>query len=228
MATGTDIVNTAQRYKGLRYVLGAEAQLPSNLHPNPVFPSALDCSELVELVCHLNGVAAPDGTVNQLPWCDRTGMLIPLEEAINTPGALLFIWVGPNAGGGRGNHVAISRGDGTTIEARGRAYGVGNWTARHRGFNYGARIPGIDYRITVPVPPLPAPPPGIILGRKPKMFQFGDGTGAVFLWDGEKVVPLGGLPSAHVGMHSTGVAPFIGHLPPDEAAQLVQRLQAAG
>lgn len=67
-------------------------------------------------------------------------------------------------------------------------------------------------------------PPRVPAERK-RMFQFGDG-GNVYLWDGEKVVNLGGLPTAHVNLNSTGVAPFIGHLPPGEAAELVKRLGA--
>lgn len=71
-------------------------------------------------------------------------------------------------------------------------------------------------------PPAPPPPPSPY--RRRRMFQYGDGTGAVFLFDGEKVVNLGGLPTAHVNLNASGVAPFIGHLPKAEADQLTARL----
>jgi hypothetical protein len=50
----------------------------------------------------------------------------------------------PTAGGGRPSqaHVAISLGDGKTIEARGKKYGVGTFDAGNR-FEYGAIIPGL-------------------------------------------------------------------------------------
>jgi hypothetical protein len=71
----------------------------------------------------------------QLPHCRQKGTIIPLEQAIRTRGALLFA----------NGHVAISLGDGRTIEARGRAYGVGIFNARGRSFHTGALIPGMKY-----------------------------------------------------------------------------------
>jgi hypothetical protein len=75
-------------------------------------------------------------------------------------------------------------------------------------------------------PPAPPPPP-VTANRRKRMFQYGDGTGAVFLWDGEKVIPLGGLPTVHGNLNSSGVAPFIGHLPKAEADALTTRLGTA-
>jgi cell wall-associated NlpC family hydrolase len=51
----------------------------------------------------------------------------------------------PVPGGPRpaGAHVAISLGDGRTIEARGRKWGVGTWEAGNR-FEYAAVIPGLE------------------------------------------------------------------------------------
>jgi cell wall-associated NlpC family hydrolase len=50
----------------------------------------------------------------------------------------------PKPGEGRPSkaHVAISLGDGRTIEARGRKYGVGVFSGANR-FQYGAMIPGL-------------------------------------------------------------------------------------
>ncbi len=66
-------------------------------------------------------------------------MEIEIEDAITTPGALLFRM------SSSGNHVAISRGNGTTIEARGKAYGVGVFSAKGRPWTHAGLIPGVDY-----------------------------------------------------------------------------------
>src|SRR5205085_1780519 len=75
----------------------------------------------------------------------RTNHLIPVEQALKTKGALLFYFSREPSGGlpaGQA-HVAISLGDGRTVEAKGTRYGVGEWSAKHR-FNYAATIPGIS------------------------------------------------------------------------------------
>ena len=135
MATGREIVATALEYDGLPYVMGAEADLTG-----AVFPDALDCSELVQLACARHGVGILDGHWLQWKWCASQHTLIPVEQAIDTPGALLFVYDGSTTG-----HVAFSRGDGTTMEARGSAWGCGSWPTEGRGWTHGALIPDVDY-----------------------------------------------------------------------------------
>lgn len=144
MVHASQIVAYAQRATGLPYVLGAEAALWSD-----DLPEAFDCSELVQWACHRNGITdCPDGHWIQVEWCARAGLQIPVDQAIHTLGALLFIYDGTPNG-----HVAFSLGDGMTMEARGKAWGCGSWGARGR-FNRAALIPGVDYS---PIPPPPAP-----------------------------------------------------------------------
>lgn len=156
VATGAAVVQAAMRYAGYRYVLGAKGG-----------GGATDCSGLVWLALRDLGIVAPHGTVNQFPWCERHGEpgshVISVAEAIETPGAGLFIWRGAGGGGGRGNHVAISRGDGTTIEARSsRARPqVGVHTAHNRGWTHGVKWPGVSYSAPPP-PPAPGPGAGIL------------------------------------------------------------------
>lgn len=133
------ILAYAQRYVGLPYIMGAEA----DLDPNGPDPEALDCSELIQVACSRNGVTMPDGHWNQWALCRHEGTLIPVEEAVETAGALLFFYDGTTEG-----HVAFSQGDGTTFEARGKNWGVGSWQARRGFFNYGALIPGVLYGIS--------------------------------------------------------------------------------
>ncbi len=128
-ATAEAFVLRALAQAGDRYVFGAEARLSD---PDP---REFDCSELVQWAAHQVGITIPDGTKYQLPHCERAGTLISVEEAVRTRGALLF----------RPGHVAISLGDGRTIEAKGSAYGVGRFSAHGRGWTTGALIPGMKY-----------------------------------------------------------------------------------
>lgn len=154
MIYAQDIAQWAIAQSGKPYVFGAEAA-PTNLDPK-----ALDCSELVEWSCARAGVqpTVPDGAVNQYSHVQHHGLLIPVKQAAVTKMSLLFS--GPGfAHGAKGrdaiHHVAFSLGNGTTIEARGHAWGVGTWQIGTR-FTFAGLIPGVDY--TTPRAPLPAPP----------------------------------------------------------------------
>jgi cell wall-associated NlpC family hydrolase len=135
VVTGKAIVAKAMTQNGDPYIFGYETNLNN---PNP---SAFDCSELVEWDCHQLGVVPrmPDGAANQYDHCKRYGTVISVAEGVRTVGALLFRLTSD------GNHVVISRGDGSTIEAKGRDYGVGVFSTAGRGFNAAALIPGVTY-----------------------------------------------------------------------------------
>jgi cell wall-associated NlpC family hydrolase len=138
MATGQDIVDKAMEQDGKPYIFGYEVDLDD---PDP---KAFDCSELTQWVSYQLRVSPemPDGAIYQMRHCRNHDLLISVTQAVKTPGALLFrISEG-------GNHVAISRGDGTTIEARGKAYGVGSWSAtKGRAWTHAGLIPGVEYGI---------------------------------------------------------------------------------
>lgn len=121
-------VALALQQAGKKYVYGAYAS-PSN--PNP---TAFDCSELVQWCCERTGINnCPRTSTQQRQWCQNSGTAIPIQTAINTKGALLFA----------NGHVAISLGNGKTIEAMDAALGVrqGNATG-NRGWIAGGKIPG--------------------------------------------------------------------------------------
>ncbi|MEU0885648.1 NlpC/P60 family protein [Lentzea sp. NPDC005914] len=143
-----EFLDTALAQTGDQYIYGAEVELDD---PDP---SAFDCSELVQWAGHRVGVEIPDGVIYQ--YRHLREHLIPVEQAINTPGALLFSFSSdPEGAEPSGAHVAISLGDGKTIEAMGTEYGVGSWAATTARFQYAAVIPGIS---DLPVPSA-APPP---------------------------------------------------------------------
>ena len=146
IGSNTRPVGTAGRFvadalsqSGKPYVFGAEVDLND---PNP---KAFDCSELVQWSASRQGVQMREGSWEQYLQLKDQGQLMSVEEALHTPGALLFSFSHePKPGEGRPSkaHVAISLGDGRTIEAKGRKYGVGVFTATNR-FQYAGRVPGL-------------------------------------------------------------------------------------
>ena len=154
--TGQQLVNWFMRLRGKPYVFGTEQD---GKPPDKI--TSEDCSEGTQNTADQNGVIPhlPDGARNQWRHCRDHGLEISLEDAYTTPGALLFR-ITPD-----GDHVAMVRGvkgradkkrDGSpgaidnkehwlTIEARGKAWGVGCWEADRPGFMFAALIPGVDY-----------------------------------------------------------------------------------
>lgn len=131
-------LDAAVAQTGDSYVFGHE------VNPDDPNPDVFDCSELVEWAAHQSGVTVLDGTWNEYLSLQERGATVSVDQALQTPGALLFYFSSaPTPGGGRPEqaHVAISLGNGQTIEARGTSYGVGSWEANDSRFNYAAVIP---------------------------------------------------------------------------------------
>jgi cell wall-associated NlpC family hydrolase len=121
-------VSLALQQAGDRYSFGAEAS-PSD--PNP---RAFDCSELVEWAAARAGITprVPDGSAAQRAHCERHGTMISIATARKTKGALVFM----------PGHVAISLGNGKTIEAMTPSQGVRQGNFDRRGWTGAAKIPG--------------------------------------------------------------------------------------
>jgi cell wall-associated NlpC family hydrolase len=138
--TTLQFVNTALGQQGKPYVWGASAS------PTNASPTAFDCSELTKWAAARSGVTIPDGAAHQYVWLKQQGATMSVQQALQTPGALLFHFASEPQPGLGGEppvaHVAISLGNGMTIEARGHAYGVGVFEAGDR-FNYAGMIPGM-------------------------------------------------------------------------------------
>lgn len=125
------------------YIFGHEVRLTD---PNP---RAFDCSEMVEWACAQLAVkpTMPDGSWFQVRHVKQANLLMPVGAAISTRGALLFRFSSDpfNAGRPTSSHVAVSLGDGRTIEARSTQHGVGIFPALDRGWTHAGRVPGLDY-----------------------------------------------------------------------------------
>ena len=95
-----------------------------------------DCSGLVYTKLKELGIDPPRTSTQQLEWCRQNGTIISLDKAIRTRGALLL----------REGHVAVSLGDGHTIDALGEEWGVGIFSATsNRTFTDGGLVPGLTY-----------------------------------------------------------------------------------
>lgn len=129
----------ARAQRGDTYLYGATPKL-SNADPK-----SFDCSSLTQWAAHKAGVKIPRTAEYQYMDLKQRDLLVPVDEALKTPGALLFYFSRePTSSLPAGQaHVAISKGDGRTIEAKGRAYGVGEFSGKNR-FNYAGVIPGIS------------------------------------------------------------------------------------
>jgi cell wall-associated NlpC family hydrolase len=139
-ATAQQFVDTALSQQGKPYVWG------STVSATDANPASFDCSELTKWAAARSGVTIPDGAAHQYVWLKEQGATMTVQQALQTPGALLFHFASepqPDLGYEPSvAHVAISLGNGKTIEAKGHAYGVGIFDAGDR-FNYAGMVPGM-------------------------------------------------------------------------------------
>jgi hypothetical protein len=127
---------------GDQYVFGAEVDVND---PNP---QVWDCAELTKWAAHQAGADIPGSSFEQYLDLKAKGLLIPIEQAEHTPGALVFHFSSePVEGGGRPDeaHVALSLGDGRTVEAQSEETGVITDDNIGGRFEYAALLPGVDY-----------------------------------------------------------------------------------
>lgn len=150
MYEGQDIVDLAMKRKGQKYVLGAKVHLANGDWSGP-----WDCAEFVSWACYhayktVIAVRPPNIQVGESYsgwWHEdaaKLGTSIPVPQAIGTPGAILIRR--PGYQGMKIGHVAISRGDNTTIEAHSAAVGVAvRQKANTRPWSAGLLVPGVKY-----------------------------------------------------------------------------------
>ncbi len=136
------MLDAALAQVGDQYVFGAEVDVND---PNP---QTWDCAELTKWAAHQAGADIPGSSFEQYLDLKSKGLLIPIEQAEHTPGALVFHFSSePTEGGGRPDeaHVALSLGDGRTVEAQSEEVGVITDDNIGGRFEYAALLPGVDY-----------------------------------------------------------------------------------
>lgn len=137
--TGEYLVRCALNHVGEAYQLGAAADLD-----DPHYAGPWDCADFVSwCVVQTYGVKlglTPAGHPYSgawISWAEDPAHALALEQAYDTPGAIL-VRRAHHYGAG---HVAISDGEGGTIEARGARYGVVRAKGRGRVWDLGGVIP---------------------------------------------------------------------------------------
>ena len=150
-------LNAALAQQGDRYVFGHEAQVTDEN------PDTFDCSELVQWAAGRAGIEITDGSWLQYRALAQRDADMTVEEALRTPGALLFTFSSdPNVGGRPSRaHVAISLGDGRVMEARNPRVGVLISDASTHQWTHAAVIPELGTERSEGWPstsPLPEPP----------------------------------------------------------------------
>ncbi len=83
------------------------------------------------------------------------GISVSVDQAAATPGGIVLRFP---PGPGEMGHIALCDGNGGTIEAKGRRYGVVADTVHGRTWNAGVLIPGINYAAAPAAPPKVEPP----------------------------------------------------------------------
>jgi len=148
MPTGNDIVETARRHIGEKYIFGAP--VPKD---NPTWKGPWDCAEFASWCVYqvsqkLYGCNDDSGSPARADaytgyWgrdAGQLGAVIPMTQAAATPGALVLRNPGTKCG-----HIVISDGKGGTIEAHSTARGVIADTLDKRRWDVGILIPWITY-----------------------------------------------------------------------------------
>lgn len=149
MATGADILALARTRINEPYV---NRRVPKN---DPDWHGPWDCAEFTSWLVYQvserlygcldnseNPARADAYTGSWKADSRRLGQRISSRQAAGTVGAMLLRY--PPQPGTMG-HIAVSDGNGGTVEARGRAYGVVAYTASGRDWDTGVLIPWISY-----------------------------------------------------------------------------------
>jgi hypothetical protein len=149
-STGQDAIDIGSTRVGQEYVFGAVVPLD-----NPNWKGPWDCAEFTSWVAfQAHGLVYGAGNPKKLSqaqpfsghWfteAKKSATVITPKAALKIPGAALIRQPTPGLIG----HVAFAIGDGDrTLEARGKAFGVGIFKgAANRNWSIGALLPGVEY-----------------------------------------------------------------------------------
>ena len=172
MFSGQTILQIAHKHLNEKYVLGAVAPLA-----NPSWTGPWDCAEFASWctyqayrIIYAVRPADPVRGESFSGWWYEDAKAgdddVSVDTALATPGAILVRRPTVVNGKRRIGHVAISMGDGITIEAKDRATGVAIVPgAKDRLWHTGVFIPGVHYQTKAASPY--AEPSGLLQLTKP-------------------------------------------------------------
>lgn len=171
--TGDDIVLLGDQHVGEPYALGTLVPKDDANYKGP-----WDDAEFVSWLYYqtfgmLYGIDTVDGY--SYFWsrdANTLGQIITIEEAKSTPGAAILRLAGNGAVG----HIAVSDGNGGTVEAHGREDGITNSVVDGRRWDMGVLVPGVTYN---PNPILSFRPPSIIIHRLTSPYMVSPEVGKI-------------------------------------------------
>ena len=153
--SGAGMLQRARKHIGEPYV---NVQVPKD---DPNWHGPWDCAEFVSWLVFQEAAIlygceddkAPPAKADAYTgaWkadLERLGKRVSVEEASATVGGIVLRYP---PGPGKMGHIALCDGNGGTVEAKGRRYGVVADTVQGRGWDTGILIPGISYGSAVPI-----------------------------------------------------------------------------
>lgn len=153
MKTGEDLYHFLLGFIGYKYHLGV--LVPK---ADKSYSGAFDCAEFIsygayQVAGQLYGCINNNGNPNSADsytgyWArdaKQRGILIPVEQAARTTGALLL----RVAANGVTGHIVCCDGHGRTIEANSTKYGVNTFPLKNRRWDYGIQLPFLKYTESV-------------------------------------------------------------------------------
>jgi N-acetylmuramoyl-L-alanine amidase len=171
--TGNDIVLLGDKHVGEPYVLGTLVPKDDANYKGP-----WDCAEFVSWLYYQTfGILYGTDTVDSYSayWsrdANTLGQIITIEEAKSTPGAAILRL----AGNGEVGHIAVSDGNGGTVEAHGKEDGITNSVVDGRRWDMGVLVPSVTYN---PNPILPFRPPSIVIYRLTSPYMVSPEVGKI-------------------------------------------------
>ncbi len=148
--TGDDIVLLGDKHVGEPFLLGARVPKDDASYKGP-----WNCTEFVSWLyyqtfgilygCNNNLGDPQTAETYSDSWArdaHELGRIITVEEAKATPGAVIL----RIAGTGEVGHIAVSDGNGGTVEAHGSIDGITNSVVDGRRWDMGVLIPGVTYK----------------------------------------------------------------------------------
>lgn len=150
------VIDLAKKYIGSTYILGAYVPKSS-----PSYRGAFDCAEFIAYVnfqvfgilygTELNNFSRKNADDAYTGYfgrdAEKKGMIIPVDQAIRTIGAMLLRLAKGSAVG----HIVFSQGDGKTVEAHSSKYGVIESKTDGRRWDIGILLPDVEYTENIKV-----------------------------------------------------------------------------